>query len=316
MIVLSRLTKIVLLCNSMLRAGTLDLLAFPPRVARANYYPFRPAEVVGPHHDHSELFICATQGKATITVAGKIFDVTPGSLVHVPWGAAVHYQADRHKPLSMICLHLWYLPWDAPLIEAPPKTYNDEFPNSNPHPRTPALYEHPFMVSAKTNPRLFDVAAAIANASAEDRAGDRDRDLFLRGAALEFVTGVRHVVAGEGDEVSHPLAGLVREIASWMQLRIMFKLTRDDVVAHAGVSESTITNAFRAVTGKSPIAFLIDLRMAHARRLLRSTNAKVSAVAREVGIPDAAYFSKLFSDRHGMSPHQFRKRGGEVSVQM
>ena len=101
---------------------------------------------------------------------------------------------------------------------------------------------------------------------------------------------------------------MVLELISWLDMSYARSLSRPELAGRAGVSESSLTSAFRAVTGRAPIDYLIEIRLANARRLLATSNQRVGEIARQVGIPDVYYFSKLFKKTAGVSPLQFRKR--------
>lgn len=78
--------------------------------------------------------------------------------------------------------------------------------------------------------------------------------------------------------------------------------------AFAGVGVGTLRAHVREVTGGTPNELVIATRIDRACGLLASTALSVQAVATSVGYDDAAYFSRLFTQRVGVGPSQFRKR--------
>ena len=63
---------------------------------------------------------------------------------------------------------------------------------------------------------------------------------------------------------------------------------------------------FKKETGESFVAYLTDLRMERASRLLIETNEKSYMIARQVGYTDPNYFSYVFKRRFGVSPSKYR----------
>lgn len=63
-----------------------------------------------------------------------------------------------------------------------------------------------------------------------------------------------------------------------------------------------------AQAGSTPRKWLVECRMAEARRLLRNTELPVSEVARRVGYRDTSQFSRGFKTRTGRSPSVYRMR--------
>jgi AraC-like DNA-binding protein len=114
--------------------------------------------------------------------------------------------------------------------------------------------------------------------------------------------------AHRGSVASAAQMRVVREMASYMELSLDRSLRRGELAERAGLSESALAEAFRAVTGRGPIDYLIDVRLAHAKRLLRTSRERIGAIAARVGIPDVYHFSKLFKKRAGCSPLEYRKR--------
>ncbi len=69
-----------------------------------------------------------------------------------------------------------------------------------------------------------------------------------------------------------------------------------------------LTTVVRRRTGRTVQEWIIERRIAEARRLLAETDLPVAEVARRVGVPDPGYFSRLFRRAHGASPRKWRGR--------
>jgi len=81
------------------------------------------------------------------------------------------------------------------------------------------------------------------------------------------------------------------------------------LAAEVHVSPSTLTRYFKRATGKTPINYLTDLRLARARGLLLSTDLTVSQIAAQSGFAEGNYLARTFKARLNMTPTAFRRRG-------
>lgn len=73
------------------------------------------------------------------------------------------------------------------------------------------------------------------------------------------------------------------------------------------VSPNHLGVTFKKKTGKTPIEYIQEYRLARAEELLRTTRLKVSAVAEKVGIPNTSYFGTLFKQAYGMTPGEYQE---------
>ena len=87
------------------------------------------------------------------------------------------------------------------------------------------------------------------------------------------------------------------------------KLAVSDLARELGVSRRTLETRFRAETGRSVGAAVLDARLARAKDLLRTTTLPHEAVAAAVGICSASHMASLFRRRLGARPSDFRGGG-------
>lgn len=103
------------------------------------------------------------------------------------------------------------------------------------------------------------------------------------------------------------LGTAARQAMAFIQQHYMHRITREQIANAAGVSESYLTQVFQHELGMTPWIYLTRFRLAHACRLLRTTDESITDVAVAVGFDDPGYFSKVFRGEIGMTPREFRQ---------
>lgn len=76
----------------------------------------------------------------------------------------------------------------------------------------------------------------------------------------------------------------------------------------SGYAEDYIRSQFKKVTGKTPNAFLTDIRIKHAVFLIDiyTNTLSLQQIAEQCGYTDYVYFSKKFKSIMGISPKQYK----------
>ena len=83
----------------------------------------------------------------------------------------------------------------------------------------------------------------------------------------------------------------------------------ENVAAALGMTAQTFRRRIMAVTGKSPKAYLTDIQMQQAARiLLNYPDMPVSEIGQRCGFSEASSFTRMFKKRYGMTPSLFRER--------
>ncbi len=280
-----------------------------PRVGLANFYLFQPGEIVGPYWTKSDFYLPVLRGTGEIRVRGERYQVRAGQIVHAPWTAPVHILADARDPFLLIGVHLVYLPWDAPAASIPRSFTNADMEKTALEtPPVPMPISDIFRIEAEPDDAVIAQARDIVLCY-ENTAQSADmREAELRARAFLFIREVQRLHAIASSASAHPQAGLVKMLEAWIEANYARPVKRSDLAARVRMSESLLAQAFLAVLGQPPIDYLIDVRLKHARRLLLESRLSIGEVAREVGIEDIYYFSKLFKKRLGMPPRRYRDR--------
>ena len=81
-----------------------------------------------------------------------------------------------------------------------------------------------------------------------------------------------------------------------------------DLARTAAMSRTTFAERFRTVAGVPPITFLSRWRIVLAQRALRDRDARVGALAAELGYASESAFSTAFKRETGLSPLQYRRQ--------
>ena len=79
------------------------------------------------------------------------------------------------------------------------------------------------------------------------------------------------------------------------------------LAAELGLSYSRFRTLFRKHTGRSPRQYQLDIRMNRAMELLKESQRTVTEISEILGFSAVYYFSRLFKQRVGKTPGQFRK---------
>jgi len=85
------------------------------------------------------------------------------------------------------------------------------------------------------------------------------------------------------------------------------KIQISDLMDEFKLGKTTLSKVVKEEHGMTIMELLSSLRMAEAKRLLHNSSLSVMEIARQVGIHDYNYFSKLFRHATGMTPTEYRR---------
>jgi len=100
----------------------------------------------------------------------------------------------------------------------------------------------------------------------------------------------------------------IRAVQLWLSDHLGEDLGVAALASRAGISERAFARAFRAETGRTPAAYVEDLRVEAAQHLLETTDMTVGAIARAIGYRRSETLHRVIARRLGTTPERYRQR--------
>lgn len=105
------------------------------------------------------------------------------------------------------------------------------------------------------------------------------------------------------------IVGIVEKAKQYIELHYgEAELSAESVCKYLHISSAYFSTVFKKETGVNYIAWLTDLRLEKAAKLLLDTEDKTYMIAAKVGYPEPNYFSHVFKKKYGISPNKYRLR--------
>ena len=93
---------------------------------------------------------------------------------------------------------------------------------------------------------------------------------------------------------------------------IYAQMAKDDIdmehiAAVLSLSRKQLRSRVMAITGLTPVAYVLQVRLNYAKRMIMSEDTSLTTIAQKCGFQNLSHFSKAFKQQFKVSPMQFRK---------
>ncbi|WP_136480749.1 AraC family transcriptional regulator [Cognatitamlana onchidii] len=231
------------------------------------------------------ILIYCTEGSGWISVNGKKFGVTKNQYFIIPKGTPHSYGSNKQNPWSIYWIHfLGTLSEDYAFLTQNPLTifpsYIDRIDNRI------ELFEEMF--------QNLEMGFSIENIQYANIC------LIHFLASFKFLDQYRQI--RKQDESDSILKSIL-----YMKSNITESISLQELAKGANLSASQFSLLFKRKTGKSPLDYMIQLRIQKACELLDNTNLKIKDISAKVGYHDPYYFSRIFTKITGSCARDYRK---------
>ena len=99
----------------------------------------------------------------------------------------------------------------------------------------------------------------------------------------------------------------LQNIKDYIDSHYQEKITLDTLSEQFFINKYYLTRVFKEQFGVPVVSYLIQVRITHAKRLLRFTDHSIERIGQECGIGDANYFTRIFRKVEGVTPGGYRR---------
>lgn len=139
----------------------------------------------------------------------------------------------------------------------------------------------------------------------------RGRRGAVQAVALEVEAQVRRFAASADDLPRSPGGDRAARMIAWLAANYRHDGAVAGLAAALGLSPNHAMTVFRAATGVTILHYVTQLRLAHAHRLLATSDMAILEVALEAGFGSQAQFYEVFRRAFACTPAALRRRLGD-----
>ncbi len=222
-------------------------------------------------------FLYVHTGKGRFIVANTEYDCKPGDLFFCPYGVPNTIIADQRDPYLLSGVE-FELQENMPALPMPP------------------MFVPRFNI--RDNAQFMWITMELVGCMANVAPGIEAYANALFKAWMLLVAGI----------VAQPReSALAETIAEYLASRLQERVTLRELSARFQYHANHINRVFKKRYGVPLIAYQENLRIREALRLLSYSQLSVGEIACACGFHDANYFSRIFKQKTGRSPTDYRR---------
>lgn len=243
-------------------------------------------------HDFLELYYFL-DGSVTYYIEDQVYDLCPGDLLIIPAGK-MHRPVIANEHAAYERMVLWITPQYLQSIDSPAGDLQKNLQK---------VGEHGYCVPFRGDETVF-VTALLKKLLYMQK---NDTDPKFCAGAVELYLWTIFRSYGVVDTTHRNETQVIPQVIRYITEHFSEPLTLEDIAAEFFVSKSYLNRHFKAYTNSTVYAYIMALRLTHARRMLREGVPAVEA-GRECGFSDYSTFYKAFKTQTGLSPQQFKSK--------
>lgn len=101
---------------------------------------------------------------------------------------------------------------------------------------------------------------------------------------------------------------IVAKAQQWLEQHLAEPIDYDGLAVEFGMARRSMERRFKRATGATPLAYMQQLRVEKAKRLLEEGGQTFSEITYAVGYEDISFFRKIFIRLTGLRPKEYRQR--------
>ncbi|MCI1882578.1 MAG: AraC family transcriptional regulator [Sporolactobacillus sp.] len=250
-----------------------------------NHYVSRPRGV-----DQYILILC-TKGKGMVVCQNRKHQLIANTLIIIPHGEPHQYYTDENNPWDIYWAHFAGGLTDEYLI---------------------LKNNQPYFTDRLTINEIDNIKGRIWQMINIFRNGFSFANVVYVGEIMQLLLTEIFLQNQDREPVDQLYNQLFCRAVKFMYDHLEQKLTLNGLAARLNISVSYLNRLFKQYSSRTPMAYFTQLKMNQAVWYLQYTDDSISDVAERFGYKDVYYFSRMFKQKMGKSPRNYRRNIEEL----
>ena len=254
----------------------------------------------------SYLCFMVEDGEGELVYEGKKYDLKTGDVVFIDCRKAYSHSTGLNPNTE-----LWSLRWCHFYGPSMPAIYAKYCERGGlPVIRGADMGRGDGMVRRADAPRGADVSqysTIISDIYTLASSSDYIRDMRINGKLTDLLTLLMESSWHREAHTNAPKKMEISQVKSFLDEHYKEKLSLESVAGHFFIDKHYLARLFKEQYGVTLVTYLQQVRITHAKRMLRFTDKSIEEIGLECGIGELNYFSRVFKKLEGVSPSEFRR---------
>lgn len=251
-------------------------------VYTCGYESCTPLHSYGPAIRSGYIIHYIIEGKGIFKTNGKIYRLSAGDAFLITPGNLIYYEADAKNPWT----YTWIGFQGIKIKQYLSRTSLLDYPIFH--------YEHDDRI------RLCHEKMYEANQNF------KNKDLIMTSILYEYLFMLVSKFPKQNITVSEKKDLYVEEALKYIESNYSSNINVNSIAEFLSIDRSYLHRLFKNTTGLSLKNYIINFRIKNACDLLINTDFPISAISRSIGYEDSLYFSRIFKNKKGCSPTEYR----------
>lgn len=247
------------------------------------YENCEPGHSYGPILRNGYLIHYVLSGEGIYKTRGKLFRLKKGDAFLICPDELIYYEADKYHPWSYTWIGMQGIKIKGYLK------------------RTSLLEQ--LVVHYGQDKQLIQYHEKMSEADKLPQ----NRDLIMNSILYEYLFYLANKFPNKQYSINEKKSDYVEEALQYIEEHYCDPIRIEDVANHLNINRSYLHHIFKSFTNVSVQSYLLDYRIRQSCILLRDTTMSIRVIAHSVSYDDPLYFSRIFHQKMGMSPSEYRK---------
>ena len=246
----------------------------------------------------SYLCFMVEDGEGELVYEGKKYELKTGDVVFIDCRKAYSHSTGMNPNAG-----LWSLRWCHFYGPSMPAVYAKYCERGG----LPVIRGADVSVDLDRGADVSQYAAILTDIYTLASSSDYIRDMRINGKLNDLLTLLMESSWHRGYSSNAPKKMDISSVKSFLDEHYKEKLSLESMASHFFIDKHYLARLFKEQYGVTLVTYLQQVRITHAKRMLRFTNKSIEEIGLECGIGELNYFSRVFKKLEGVSPSEFRR---------